>query len=797
MKNLKYSFCLVAILLVVFTLPLASATPWNISEAYYVGQESPAFPAGTPQDIFFKLDGTRAYVIDSIQDEVRQFSLSSAWNVSTATYVDDFSVGAGPQGIYIKSDGTHMYIVLDTGDAIRDYELSVPWNITSGVLVGTTGVGESDTEPEGIHFKNDGTVMYIIGNANNKIYSYLLSSPWNITTAGASPFASNVTAPSVSPLSLRIKPDGKKLYILDATIGDLKQYSLGTAWDLTTMSYDSVNISFLGEEAIPRGLYFKNDGEQLFMSGSTNDKFYTYRINDSTPEGTTINSNDFNYSTFEMYTEGFVINVTSNLTDEISADLIWNGVRYTGNRSGNNSQMEFNVSIENAVGTTGDAIPFYWEFTHGSDTFNSSTEYQLVTESNISFCDPIYNVNYLNITFKDEETLVDLNSTMEVINWKYWVSNISNYKEVTLQETSEKPSQGFCFRDLFDKTINLTKTQFRYSATGYPQRIWSTGADLTNTTTNQLLYLLATADGQYTTITTQSSFGTPIEDVNIIVERQFSGIWTTIGDEDTDSSGSSTFWLNPDYDHRFTLSKSGYATQILTFRPTQTSYNIVMSGSQNVTELEYVPIGEGVSYAVAPSFLTILNQSTSYTFEFSVTANRSNLRLYLFNITDFDGNLLGSANGTTATGGDLSITLNTLVNKSFITRYFIETTGNVSGQVLKNEYKILNVNPSNFSLAKGFQNININNEDTDKQFGYFFYFFFILFMLVAGVTKLTGAEVSQPGTAQIVVASSVVVLSILNFFTISFSDNDFINQFGIAAACVLFIAGRIIGGRTR
>jgi hypothetical protein len=383
---------------------------------------------------------------------------------------------------------------------------------------------------------------------------------------------------------------------------------------------------------------------------------------------------------------------------------------------------------------------------------------------------------------------------MEVTQWRYYLGTGDTYKEYSFQNTSESKSYAFCLTPQ-TKTLHMTSTDFRYSASGYPQRIYTRSADLTNSTTNQLLYLLSDADGSYFTLIVQNAYGSPIAGVTIVVERQFTGVWTEIGRDDTDTSGSSTFWVNPDYDHKFTLSKSGYVTQELTIRPTSTSQTVVF-GSTNTSAAEYTSSIKGISYSISPNRYTTLNKSQTYEFQFNVTANQSNLVSYLFNITDFNGNLLGSDGGSVAVGSQNSITLNTGTNKSFNVYYFIDVGTGVQ-QIDFNRYVILTVNASDGSLVDAVGNEDIDNKSIEDQFAYFFWFWFILFILLAAFTKFTSADLMQPGTILVFVGVIILVLSIMNFFTVSFSPYDYINQYGLFLLYFMWLAGFIMNQMSR
>ena len=63
--------------------------------------------------------------------------MSTPYDVSTGTYVQNFSVSAQdtvPNGVEFKPDGTKFYIVGDTGNDINEYDLSTPWDISTATF---------------------------------------------------------------------------------------------------------------------------------------------------------------------------------------------------------------------------------------------------------------------------------------------------------------------------------------------------------------------------------------------------------------------------------------------------------------------------------------------------------------------------------------------------------------------------------------------------------------------------------------------------------------------------------------
>ena len=100
-----------------------------------------------------------------------------SWDISTATYDNiSFSVSGqdtNPYGITFKPDGTKMYMVGYTNDRVYQYTLSTPWDISSATYDTVSFlVSGQDTNPIGITFKPDGTKMYMVGYTNVRVYQY-------------------------------------------------------------------------------------------------------------------------------------------------------------------------------------------------------------------------------------------------------------------------------------------------------------------------------------------------------------------------------------------------------------------------------------------------------------------------------------------------------------------------------------------------------------------------------------------------------------------------------------------------
>jgi sugar lactone lactonase YvrE len=257
----------------------AQSKAWDISTLTHFQSFSVAGQDTTPSGLFFKPDGTKMYVLGNAGDDVNEYSLSTAWDISTASYVQNFSVATqelAPQDLFFKPDGTKMYVVGSTGDAVNEYSLSTAWDISTASYVQNFSVATEETFPNGLFFKPDGTKMYIVGSDGDEVNEYSLSTAWDISTCSYVQNFSIATEETV-PTGLFFKPDGTKMYVLGNTGDDVNEYSLSTAWDISTASYVQ-NFSVSPLDGNPNGLFFKPDGSMFYFVGITNDSVYQYTL---------------------------------------------------------------------------------------------------------------------------------------------------------------------------------------------------------------------------------------------------------------------------------------------------------------------------------------------------------------------------------------------------------------------------------------------------------------------------------------------------------------------------------------
>ena len=165
--------------------------PFDISTATKTSQTNLLVSGGAAMDkphaIEFKPDGTVMYVIHSNSGSVgvEQFNLTTAWDTQTLSYDASLSISDDVQirALAFKSDGTRVYIAQRDHGRVKQFDLSTPWDLSSATnKVESNSFTGEENNLRNIQFSSDGTFMYLGGNGGDDINRYKLPIAWDIST---------------------------------------------------------------------------------------------------------------------------------------------------------------------------------------------------------------------------------------------------------------------------------------------------------------------------------------------------------------------------------------------------------------------------------------------------------------------------------------------------------------------------------------------------------------------------------------------------------------------------------------
>ena len=262
-----------------------SSTNWNVSlsnVSYDSKSLSVSSQDSAPHDVATNDDGTKIYMIGNQNDTIYQYSLSTANDLSTASYDNvslDVTSQGTPRGLVFSTDGTKMYMCEATNpDEIHQYDLSTAFDLSTASYNNVKfDIQNQIASATGIRFNNDGTRMYSCGPSNQNIYQWDLSTGFDISTASYNNgvYSGHLTQEN-NVMAICFSGDGTKMYIVGQQNDTIYQYGLSTAWDITTASYDNLSLSVNNQDGSPSGINFSRDGTKLFYVGYSNDQIHQY-----------------------------------------------------------------------------------------------------------------------------------------------------------------------------------------------------------------------------------------------------------------------------------------------------------------------------------------------------------------------------------------------------------------------------------------------------------------------------------------------------------------------------------------
>lgn len=218
-------------------------------------------------------DGTKMYVGGNTSDKIYQYSLSTAFDLSTASY-DSVSLASDSiQELYFSTDGTKLFYTTTT--TVFQYSLSTAFDLSTASYDSVSkSVSSQETSVRSLAFNDDGTKMYVAGSSNDTVYQYALSTAFDLSTASYDSVSFSVSSVGI-PYGIRFNTDGTKMYIQGNTSDQIYQYSLSTGFDVSTASSDGITFSVV-QDPVPESLTFSADGSKMYVLGLGTGTVYQY-----------------------------------------------------------------------------------------------------------------------------------------------------------------------------------------------------------------------------------------------------------------------------------------------------------------------------------------------------------------------------------------------------------------------------------------------------------------------------------------------------------------------------------------
>ena len=296
-------------LFVIFFLTLLTSN--SFAEFKFVQTKDVSTDTPGIRGINFKPDGTRMYITNREADTnayLIEYSLTTPFDISTATIsftggtpkgtaLTCAAEGVGqmnyPHAIEFNPDGTRMFITTNEGIGSFDlgvwqFKLTTPWDSTSLVCEKIYEIDIDDAGGEDqlrtLHFKPDGTRMFIGGKTLNKLRQYDLANPFDLRS-GVTPrgTSDSLVSADTNMRNILFNPDGTELFIAGNQNTRMNKYTLSTAYDVTTLSSTFTTFDLGSRVNNMMGFIFASNFTKLFVtsddgSSSGDNQIHEYEI---------------------------------------------------------------------------------------------------------------------------------------------------------------------------------------------------------------------------------------------------------------------------------------------------------------------------------------------------------------------------------------------------------------------------------------------------------------------------------------------------------------------------------------
>ena len=126
------------------------------------------------------------------------------------TFVDSYDVTSEetePQGLTFNNDGTKMFITGHDGDDVNEYTLSTGFDVSTATFVDSFDTESEDNDSRDVKFNQNGTKMFVLGKQNDRVCEYTLSTGFDVSSTVTFVDCASVSEEG-SPDELEFNPDG-------------------------------------------------------------------------------------------------------------------------------------------------------------------------------------------------------------------------------------------------------------------------------------------------------------------------------------------------------------------------------------------------------------------------------------------------------------------------------------------------------------------------------------------------------------------------------------------------------------
>ena len=260
--------------------------PGDLDYIYYSKNFNQVAQDGATFGCAFNPAGTTMFVLGINNNTIYQYTLSTGYEVDTSTYATlSLSVAAQtitPKGIALSADGTKLYVLNGAGQSILQYTLPTPYSLSGAINASlSANLAVQTSNCLSFAFSNDGTKMFAVDAGTGEgVFQYTLSTAWNISTASYASKSFSLTGIAIEASGIVFSADGARMYVMDYTAnggtGTIYEFTLPVEFDLGVVQRTNKKFNYAtGTGALGIGLACSADRSRFYVTGNLLYQFNT------------------------------------------------------------------------------------------------------------------------------------------------------------------------------------------------------------------------------------------------------------------------------------------------------------------------------------------------------------------------------------------------------------------------------------------------------------------------------------------------------------------------------------------
>ena len=236
---------------------------------------------GAPSGFYLDKPGINLFVVGEGTNTVYQFVLDTAGKTSTMRYVDkSFYVGNQEiitTSVYLNDDLSKMWILGVVSNKIHQYTLSTPGDLSTATYdIKSFSVKSQEGSPRGLSFNDDFTKMWVVGHQNDKVHQYSLSTAEDISTASYDSKSFSVRDQELTPAGMYVNVERKVFFVIGTHTDTIYKYEMPDPNDISTARYTGVSLDVSAYEVSPSAIRLSDDLSDLYILGFVTDQIHQY-----------------------------------------------------------------------------------------------------------------------------------------------------------------------------------------------------------------------------------------------------------------------------------------------------------------------------------------------------------------------------------------------------------------------------------------------------------------------------------------------------------------------------------------